>query len=331
MVLRCPVKYFNRIGLFRTLRPFQDACTFEGGGIRWISFGQQYTREQQDQILRVLNNSSEKELRKLSISPLNVMRILHHREENSGFANMDHVGAIDGMQTRGLARICEAILYGKKPQERRPPDRGNSIIPLITLDRIEASRFCCCLGNCRTPLRTVSVTDILAIDVSPPFITWAHVTRENFVLALDRVQFLDEKMRPHLYNYYDAVQQVLRQLPSASLYVVEQKAQRHKGEVAHSQSQLTVQAMLVALLSHGKQLQPQVISIKSSAITNLFSLNVGNERVSGQGTLKKLVEDGTISFQGNLKSIYFKETSVNREHYCGVLLLARAFYMLAMT
>lgn len=313
MVLRCPVKYFNRVGLFRTLGPFQDACTFEGAGIRQISFGQQYTREQQDQILRVLNNSSEKELRKLSISPLNVMRILHHREENSGFASMDHVGAIDGMQTRGLARICEAILYGKKPQERRPPDRGNSIIPLITLDRIE------------------SVTDILAIDVSPPFMTWAHVTRDNFVLALDRVQFLDEKTRPHLYNYYDAVQQVLKQLPSASLYVVEQKAQRHKGEVAHSQSQLTVQAMLVALLSHGKQLQPQVISIKSSAITNLFGLNVGSERVSGQGTLKKLVEDGTISFQGNLKSIYFKETSVNREHYCGVLLLARAFYMLAMT
>lgn len=311
--MRCPMKYFNRVNLFRTLGPFQDAYAFEGVGVRRISFGQQYTREQQDQILRVLNTSSEKELRKLSISPLNVMRILHHREENSGFASMEHVGAIDGLQTRGLARICEAILYGKKPQEKRPPDWGNSIIPHISLDRIE------------------SITDILAVDVSPPFMTWAHVTRDNFVLALDRVQFLDNKTRPHLYNYYDAVQQVLKQLPPASLYVVEQKAQRHKGEVAQSQSQLTVQAMMVALLSHGKQLQPQVVSIKSSAITNLFNLNVGSERVSGQGTLKKLVEDGTISFQGNLKGVYFKETPVNREHYCGVLLLARAFYMLAMT
>ncbi|XP_065307590.1 transcription elongation factor, mitochondrial-like [Dermacentor albipictus] len=313
MRLRCPVWFFNRVNLFRAFGPFQDACTLEVGGVRSISFGQQYTREQQDQILRVLNNSSEKELRKLSISPLNIMRILHHREENSGFASMEHVGAIDGMQTRGLARICETILYGKKPQEKRLPDRGNSIIPELTMERIE------------------SVSDIVAIDVSPPFMTWAHVTCDHFVLALERVQFLEDKVQPHLYNYYDAVQQVLRQLPPASLYVVEQKAQRHKGELAQSQSQLTVQAMLVALLSHGKQLQPQVISIKSSAITNLFDLNVGNERVSGQGMLKKLVDAGVISFQGNLRSAYFKETSVNREYFCGVLLLARAFYMLAKT
>ncbi|KAL3206345.1 hypothetical protein MRX96_052841 [Rhipicephalus microplus] len=288
MGMRCPVKCFNRINLLRTLGPFQDACAFEGG-IRRISFGQQYTREQQDQILRVLNNSSEKELRKLSISPLNVMRILNHREENSGFTSMDHVGAIDGLQTRSLARICEAILHGKKPQERRPPDRGNSIIPVIPQERIE------------------SITDILAID------------------------FLDDKAKPHLYNHYEAVQQVLKQLPKASLYVVEQKSQRHKVEVAQSQSQLTVQAMMVALLSHGKKLQPQVVSVKSSAIANLFNLNVGSERVSGQGTLKKLVDDGTISFQGNLKGVYLKETPVNKEHYCGVLLLARAFYVLAMT
>uniref|UniRef100_A0A6M2CNB3 Putative transcription elongation factor mitochondrial n=1 Tax=Rhipicephalus microplus TaxID=6941 RepID=A0A6M2CNB3_RHIMP len=312
MGMRCPVKCFNRINLLRTLGPFQDACAFEGG-IRRISFGQQYTREQQDQILRVLNNSSEKELRKLSISPLNVMRILNHREENSGFTSMDHVGAIDGLQTRSLARICEAILHGKKPQERRPPDRGNSIIPVIPQERIE------------------SITDILAIDVSPPFMTWAHVTRDNFVLALDRVQFLDDKAKPHLYNHYEAVQQVLKQLPKASLYVVEQKSQRPKVEVAQSQSQLTVQAMMVALLSHGKKLQPQVVSVKSSAIANLFNLNVGSERVSGQGTLKKLVDDGTISFQGNLKGVYLKETPINKEHYCGVLLLARAFYVLAMT
>lgn len=313
MRLRCPVQYFNRVKLLRALGPFQDACTFEGGGVRWISFGQQYTREQQDQILRVLNNSSEKELRKLSISPLNIMRILHHREENSGFTSMEHVGAIDGMQTRGLAKICEAILYGKKPLEKRPPDRGNSIIPQLTVERI------------------ATVTDIVAVDVSPPFMTWAHMTRDHFVLALERVQFLDDKVQPHLYNYYDAVQQVLSQLPSASLYVVEQKVQRHKGELGHSQSQLAAQAMLVALLSHGKQLQPQVISIKSSAITNLFDLNVGSERVSGQGTLKRLVDAGTISFQGNLRSTYFKETSMNREHFCGVLLLAKAFYMLAKT
>ncbi|KAL3210849.1 hypothetical protein MRX96_052119, partial [Rhipicephalus microplus] len=127
------------------------------------------------------------------------------------------------------------------------------------------------------------------------------------------------------------VQQVLKQLPKASLYVVEQKSQRPKVEVAQSQSQLTVQAMMVALLSHGKKLQPQVVSVKSSAIANLFNLNVGSERVSGQGTLKKLVDDGTISFQGNLKGVYLKETPVNKEHYCGVLLLARAFYVLAMT
>ncbi|KAH9369365.1 hypothetical protein HPB48_022456 [Haemaphysalis longicornis] len=256
--------------------------------VRGISFGQQYTREQQDQILRVLNNSSEKELRKLAIGPSSVMRILHHREENSGFSSMEHVGAIDGIRAQGLAKICEAILYGRKLQEKRLPDRGSSIIPPLTRERME------------------DVSDIVAIDVSPPYLTWAHLTRENSVLALERIKFLDDKIRPHLYLYYNAVQQVLSQLPAASLYVVEQKQQRsgahHKagGSSEIALGQLTVQAMLVALLSHGKPLQPQasVVSIKSSAITNIFDLNIGNERISGQETLKGLVGRWNADFPG---------------------------------
>lgn len=312
----CPVHQFNRVNLLlKTLRTSQDARVLEIA-VRGISFGQQYTREQQDQILRVLNNSSEKELRKLAIGPSSVMRILHHREENSGFSSMEHVGAIDGIRAQGLAKICEAILYGRKLQEKRLPDRGSSIIPPLTRERME------------------DVSDIVAIDVSPPYLTWAHLTRENSVLALERVKFLDDKIRPHLYLYYNAVQQVLSQLPAASLYVVEQKQQRsgahHKagGSSEIALGQLTVQAMLVALLSHGKPLQPQVVSIKSSAITNIFDLNIGNERISGQETLKGLVDAGTLTFQGKLRSVYFKETPVNREHFCGVLLLARAYYML---
>ncbi|KAH8030394.1 hypothetical protein HPB51_006826 [Rhipicephalus microplus] len=298
------------------------------GGIRRISFGQQYTREQQDQILRVLNNSSEKELRKLSISPLNVMRIPE--------------------SPRGEQRLHQ---HGPRGCHRRPADaqlgshlRGHPVRKEATGEAAARPGKQHYPGHTAGEDRALglyltvtslwlfqSITDILAIDVSPPFMTWAHVTRDNFVLALDRVQFLDDKAKPHLYNHYEAVQQVLKQLPKASLYVVEQKSQRHKVEVAQSQSQLTVQAMMVALLSHGKKLQPQVVSVKSSAIANLFNLNVGSERVSGQGTLKKLVDDGTISFQGNLKGVYLKETPVNKEHYCGVLLLARAFYVLAMT
>uniref|UniRef100_A0A023FLD2 Putative transcription elongation factor mitochondrial n=1 Tax=Amblyomma cajennense TaxID=34607 RepID=A0A023FLD2_AMBCJ len=310
---RCPVQCFNRINSLKAIGSVQDAGAFKIG-IRRISFGQQYTREQQDQILKVLNNSSEKELRKLAIGPSSIMRILHHREENCGFSSMDHVSAISGIHARGLARICEAIVYGKKPQEKRLPDRGSSIIPPLTLERIEG------------------VSDIVAIDVSPPYLTWTHVTRDNSVLALERVKFLEDKARPHLYVYYDAVQQVLKQLPTASLYVVEQKQQRPKGgEVAHTQSQLTVQAMLVALLSHGKLLQPQVVSVKSSAIINLFDLNVGNERVSGQEALRKLIDEGTVDLHGKLRNAYLKETSINREHFCGVMLLARAFYMLIET
>lgn len=312
----CPVHHFSRVNLLlKTLRTAQDGSVLEIA-VRGISFGQQYTREQQDQILRVLNNSSEKELRKLAIGPSSIMRILHHREENSGFSSIEHVGAIDGIRAQGLAKICEAILYGRKLQEKRMPDRGSSIIPLLTQERIK------------------DVTDIVAIDVSPPYLTWTHLTKDNCVLALERVKFLDDKIRPHLYLYYDAVQQVLLQIPTASLYVVEQKQQRggaHKAGGGSSEialGQLTVQAMLVALLSHGKPLQPQVVSIKSSAITNIFDLNIGNERISGQDTLKGLVDAGKLTFQGKLRSVYFKETPVNREHFCGVLLLARAYYML---
>uniref|UniRef100_A0A6B0V7W0 Putative transcription elongation factor mitochondrial n=1 Tax=Ixodes ricinus TaxID=34613 RepID=A0A6B0V7W0_IXORI len=259
--------------------------------LRNISFGPQYTSEQQDQVLRILNHSSEKELQKLSIGASSILRILHHREENGGFESIDHVLSIRGFQEKGLKKICEAVLYGKKPQE---------------------------------------VAKVLAVDVSPPFITWAHLTRDKQILSWERTKFLEEKSRHHLHSYYSAVQEVLPSLPAADLYLVEQRPTRQKqsSESLHLRTQVAIQAMLVALLSHGKEHQPQVVSIKSAAITQLFQLNVGNERISGQETLNRLFESGTLLIEKGLRTSYLQESSVNREHLCNVLLLAHAFYLL---
>ncbi|EEC04167.1 conserved hypothetical protein [Ixodes scapularis] len=175
---------------------------------------------------------------------------------------------------------------------------------------------------------SLEVAKVLAVDVSPPYITWAHLTRDKQILSWERTKFLDEKSRHHLHSYYSAVQEVLPSLPVADLYVVEQRPTRQKqsSESLHLRTQLAIQAMLVALLSHGKEHQPQVVSIKSAAVTQLFQLNVGNERISGQETLNGLFESGAI--EKGLRTSYLQESSVNREHLCNVLLLAHAFYLL---
>uniref|UniRef100_A0A131YA31 Putative transcription elongation factor mitochondrial n=1 Tax=Ixodes ricinus TaxID=34613 RepID=A0A131YA31_IXORI len=278
--------------------------------LRNISFGPQYTSEQQDQVLRILNHSSEKELQKLSIGASSILRILHHREENGGFESIDHVLSIRGFQEKGLKKICEAVLYGKKPQVKRP-DR-TSIVPALSQERIQ------------------EVAKVLAVDVSPPYITWAHLSRDKQILSWERTKFLEEKSRHHLHSYYSAVQEVLPSLPAADLYLVEQRPTRQKqsSESLHLRTQLAIQAMLVALLSHGKEHQPQVVSIKSAAITQLFQLNVGNERISGQETLNRLFESGALLIEKGLRTSYLQESSVNREHLCNVLLLAHAFYLL---
>lgn len=87
--------------------------------------------------MRILNNSSEKELQKLSIGTSSILRILHHREENGNFESMEHVLAIRGIQEKGLRRMCENILYGKQTTEKKP-DR-TSIVPALSKERIEVS------------------------------------------------------------------------------------------------------------------------------------------------------------------------------------------------
>ncbi|CAN7995150.1 unnamed protein product [Ixodes hexagonus] len=308
--LHVPVTQATQNGVIPPPPPMPETIYKTMQALRNISFGPQYTTEQQDQVLRILNHSSEKELQKLSIGASSILRILHHREENGGFESIDHVLSIRGFQEKGLKKICEAVLYGKKPQVKRPDK--TSIIPALSQERIQ------------------DVAKVLAVDVSPPYITWAHVTRDKQILSWERIKFLEEKSRHHLHSYYNAVQQMLPVLPVADLYVVEQRPTRQKqsAESLHLRTQLAIQAMLVALLSHGKECQPQVVSIKSAAVTQLFQLNVGNERISGQETLKGLFDSGALTVEQGLKTSYLQESSVNREHLCNVLLLAHAFYLL---
>ncbi|XP_064489825.1 transcription elongation factor, mitochondrial-like isoform X2 [Ornithodoros turicata] len=231
---------------------------------REISSGSHYTSEQQDLVLQVLNQSTEKELKKLSIGPASILRIMHHRDENGNFETIDHLLSIKGLQEKGFRKVCDAILHGKRPQEKAPDK--SSIIPSLQQERIE-------------------------------------------------------------------VQKVLPSIPPASLYVVEQKTVRQKQNAENMQirTQFAIQAMLVALLSHGKHHQPQVVSIKSAAITQIFQLGVGGERVSGQSILREMLQSQSLKMTPVQRASYEKEAPVNREAICSVVLLADAFFHLIKT
>ncbi|XP_064489824.1 transcription elongation factor, mitochondrial-like isoform X1 [Ornithodoros turicata] len=280
---------------------------------REISSGSHYTSEQQDLVLQVLNQSTEKELKKLSIGPASILRIMHHRDENGNFETIDHLLSIKGLQEKGFRKVCDAILHGKRPQEKAPDK--SSIIPSLQQERIER------------------IQDVVAIDVTPPCITWAHLNIDKEVLSWQRHKFLDDKARHHLHTYYDAVQKVLPSIPPASLYVVEQKTVRQKQNAENMQirTQFAIQAMLVALLSHGKHHQPQVVSIKSAAITQIFQLGVGGERVSGQSILREMLQSQSLKMTPVQRASYEKEAPVNREAICSVVLLADAFFHLIKT
>lgn len=280
---------------------------------RKISSGSHYTSEQQDLVLHVLNQSTEKELKKLSIGPASIMRIMHHRDENGSFESIDSLLSVRGLQEKGFRKICDTILHGKKPQEKAPDK--SSIIPSLQPERIE------------------EIQTVVSIDVTAPFITWAHISINKEVLSWQRHKFLEEKARHHLHSYYDAVQKMLPVIPLADLYVVEQKAQRPKqnGENLQLRTQFAIQAMLVALLSYGKHLQPQVVSVKSAAITHIFQLGIGGERVSGQSALREMLQSQLIKMTSHQRSSYEKESPVNREAICSVVLLADAFFRLIKT
>lgn len=265
-----------------------------------------YTKEQQCQVLDLLNTSSEKDLRKL-LGPSYITRILHAREESGPFSSLDNVLSIKGLQGKGLVKFCETVLYGAVKTEKRI-DKSVALLPILTDERIQI------------------IETVVALDLTLPFVTYTKMDRERNILEWKRFECIEEKSKYHLTSYYETASTIYTQIPRGDIYVIEYNSNHQKQPNYFDRHEVSVKSMLVALLSFGEADQPKVVSVKSNYLNQLFKLNVGSERVSVQKTFKGLVDEGEIKVDEALNNRYLREGNVNKEFLSMMAMQCLSFF-----
>ncbi|XP_076315457.1 transcription elongation factor, mitochondrial-like [Tachypleus tridentatus] len=174
------------------------------------------------------------------------------------------------------------------------------------------------------------VNTILALNVSLPYITWFHLDRNMKLYSWERKLLYTVTPKNNLQSCYSVAKYAVEVLPNADLYVTEQKVSRpkHLSHVPFLLIQASIESMIFCML-HREQ-ECNFYSIKDTTVASLFSLQVGSERASGQHVAEKILNNSsdypTIYVSDSLQEAYRKESRVNKEYMCNVLLLGMAFY-----
>ncbi|XP_023217605.1 uncharacterized protein LOC111619994, partial [Centruroides sculpturatus] len=133
---------------------------------------------------------------------------------------------------------------------------------------------------------------------------------------------------------------LVSRIPEADIYLMEQKRLRakHLTHVPYMIRQTALESFILSQFKHSEDILPthlKVVTIKSSSLSSVFQIQVGNERVTSQDIIHKLLNKETVpflpslpkmSFGPALRELYFRSNLTDREFMCNSLLLCLAFY-----
>ncbi|XP_046639243.1 uncharacterized protein LOC124320406 [Daphnia pulicaria] len=144
---------------------------------------------------------------------------------------------------------------------------------------------------------------VTGIEVTPTAITWAVLdTQLNEVVDCGSSPLFSEVVRVNSSSILDMAHQVKDLIPKSDLFVLEEKMWTRggiKSNMDMGTNLLTFQAMLYALLNENyipEESLPKVFYIQTKAILKLFNLKVGNERVSSQNIVHRMIRRSDVGY-----------------------------------
>ncbi|XP_003739127.1 uncharacterized protein LOC100902482 [Galendromus occidentalis] len=249
-----------------------------------------FTREQQSQVLSLLNSGSEKELKKY-VGLKKLKLLMDYREKFGAFDTLDSLLDMEGVRSTDFDKLCTKILMST--------DKSLMILkgisPKLTEKRLKGIKI------------------VASVDVDAFFGTYVTMDLDAKVIGWGSFVHSDEsdrKTKIGLYEIYTKAVTIYEKLPSADIFLMESKSERPN---AASVSEKELQTMLYTMLSFGEPDQPKVAQIAGLAFSNYYNLTMGSDQVSCQETFLKLVDDARITLSDELGTHYKRQNGVSRE------------------
>lgn len=282
-----------------------------------------YSAEEQQKLLKKINESSSDDLQRFSITSKRLEHLQKSRKEVGGFSTVDQLLSVCGLGDKSIKKFLDSILYDRK-EEQIMSKIQNFITPHIA----ESQRM--------------RLQNVVGIHVLGNSITWAKINKDGLLSdwIVDELDLSWKKRHPT--NLLEEAYGIVQKLPAADVYVMEDNgnsAQHLKNNIISALQSHQLCAMLLTLLNSSKgNDSTNVFFLRHHLSARLFQTLVGNERISCQTIVQKLLDgvhpDGQeylkIKVDPGLQNLYYSSGNVEKEIMCHSLLLSITFMELVI-
>lgn len=284
-----------------------------------------YTDEEKRNILECFNKSSIMEL--MATKNLNKQKsssVVSHREKFGEFTCLTDISKVPGFGLIALQKLCNIL---KRVTHEQLKESVHKMTAEVVKSQPNLSKEKC-----------KSIQNIVAMDIQADRITWLKMSRDLHVDDWQQVKIFNKpyvKYEPAV--YIEKMTEVVNNLPSAGIYTLENKIYRYPSlrVVPFVFNLRIIEAMLVSMLNKNfnTDCTHRVYTIKPQAISKLFNLSIGGERVSGQHIFRDIINkksdpDLGVTMSNHLSSQFFQYDGIQQEKITCCLLQALTFYKL---
>lgn len=239
----------------------------------------QYTPEEKETIMTVLNQSSEEELSQLRLTKGIVKKLIKSRARIGTFQNISQLLDIDGFGLKSIESICEKALQeipSCTSEENELQSKTLFYKKRLVKPRVEPH----VLRNLET---------ILAVDITIGSLSWTMLNQYGEILDMNTEDLVSKTERLDAPKLYDKIVTVAKNIPRADVYVWEERAnyghlQRAPlGSIMVAIKLAQIRGILTALLDAREEGQEEgrLFYLRDLLVSKLFNLKVGEERISG--------------------------------------------------
>lgn len=271
-------------------------------------------------VLHFFNNVDENVLKQYNVGEKYIMRLIEHRNKHGLFRSMSELVTVTGLSLDMLQKVSKKSYTNSMPKRKEGPSK------LVT-------------NPVLSPEMCKNITNVVGLDITLPYLTISHLSRNMELHSWERIPVSSENVKFDIHSCYNEAIELASSIPKADVYLMEQKHIRpkHLTHVPYIMKQTAFEAFFLTQLKPSLEIENQlkIILIKNSSLSNIFKILVGNERVTSQGIIQKLLEGEPIHFlpslpeisiSQKLKSLYLNNNLTNKEFMCNCLLLCLAFY-----
>lgn len=286
-----------------------------------------FTDKEKQNILDCFNKSSITEL--MATKNLNKQKsssLIVHREKFGEFTSITDISKVPGMGMIGLQKLCNILKNVNYEKLREDAEKMTTedvkVQPNLSKDMCK------------------SIESLVSIDIQADRITWLKMNRDLHIDDWQQVKIFNKPYMKYEHNvYFEKVMEAVNKIPAADIYTLEKMLYRYSNlrVVPFVLNLRIIEAMLVSILNKNfkEDHTHRVYTIKPQAISKLFNLSIGGERVSGQHIFRDIINkrsdpDLGVTMADNLSNQFFQYDGIQQEKITCCLLQALAVYKLVI-